>query len=147
MPEDDEQEEADESEGEDSHEDHDAEEELKAQELQINKSDLLKQSLIGERMRHVMDQKPDSETTKRTKARNANRLKFFHAIKKSQGYINELKFDVRLNELYTVVGSCSYNQDNYWCPVLLKVGDRLQKLLKKEQDQAQLKPYLLQVWD
>jgi len=120
---DDGQEEADESESEASADDQD--EEIKAQDLQINKSDLMRRSLIGNSMKQLVDVKLNSETTKRNKARNLNRPKFFHAIKKSQGYINELKFDVRLNELYTVVDSCSYNEKNYWCPILLKVGDRL----------------------
>ena len=36
-----------------------------------------------------------------------------------------------LNDIYSVVDSCSYNSDNFWCPIILKVGEMLREKSKE----------------
>ena len=57
-------------------------------------------------------------------------------------YLSALQKLVPLKDLYDLEASCNYNQTNSWCPVLLKVGEVLQKKFPDELKN----PYLLQVW-
>ena len=41
---------------------------------------------------------------------------------KSEDYINKLRFNVKLDKLYTIYDSCHYNTDSKYCPVVVKVG-------------------------
>ena len=89
------------------------------------------------------------ETQKREKARKENSLEAFLGISDALGYIGKLKFDVSLSDLYTVIDSCNYNDDNFWTPVILKVGEMMQETgkTKKFQVKTKLTKFLLQVWD
>lgn len=57
-------------------------------------------------------------------------------------YIDKLRFSIPLDKLYSVKDSCLYNSASAFCPVLVKIGD---KLLKDQQNEI-THPYLLQVW-
>ena len=96
----------------------------------------------------------NSKRLKREKARNENNIKSYLEINKAVGYLQKIKFDVELDAIYKVIDSCSYNSSNFWCPIILKVGEMLRentniKQFKKEEFQLKnkLKNFLLQVWD
>ena len=55
--------------------------------------------------------------------------------------MDKVMFSVPLNKLYKVIGSCNYNEDAEFCPVLVEIIDeKIQRLNKN------LK-FLLQVWN
>ena len=37
-------------------------------------------------------------------------------------YINKIKYDVPLDNLYKIIDSCNYAEGNEYCPVILTVG-------------------------
>ncbi len=41
----------------------------------------------------------------------------------SKDFMNNVMFKVPLHELYKVIASCNYNEENYFCPVLVKIID------------------------
>ena len=69
-------------------------------------------------------------------------LRQFESDKMSKGvdYINKIKYDVPLDNLYKIIDSCNYAEGNKYCPVILAVG-------KDIKPQQRLTDYLLQVWD
>ena len=54
--------------------------------------------------------------------------------------MKEVMFSVPLSKLYKVIGSCNYNEDALFCPVLVEIIDP-EVLIKN----GNLK-FLLQVW-
>ena len=50
---------------------------------------------------------------------------------KSDDYINKLRFNVKLDKLYTIYDSCYYNTDSKYCPVVVKVGSKLKNARKE----------------
>lgn len=42
-------------------------------------------------------------------------------------YIHKLRFSIPLDKLYSVVDSCLYNSASTFCPVLVRIGDKLLK--------------------
>ena len=50
-------------------------------------------------------------------------------------------FQVPLSKLYKVVASCNYNEDNLFCPVLVKIINEKIRTINKGHT------YLLQVWN
>ena len=51
-------------------------------------------------------------------------LRQFESDKMSKGvdYINKIKYDVPLDNLYKIIDSCNYAEGNEYCPVILAVG-------------------------
>ena len=41
---------------------------------------------------------------------------------KGVDYINKIKYDVTLDDLYKIEDSCNYTEGNDFCPVILSVG-------------------------
>ena len=41
----------------------------------------------------------------------------------SKQFMKEVMFKVPLNKLYSVMASCLYNEENMFCPVLLRIND------------------------
>ena len=39
----------------------------------------------------------------------------------SEDFMNNVMFKVPLHELYKAVASCNYDEENYFCPVLVKI--------------------------
>ena len=52
-------------------------------------------------------------------------LENFHKLSNAKNFIQEVRFTLNLEELYTVVDSANYNCKNKFCPVLLKVGPKM----------------------
>ena len=55
--------------------------------------------------------------------------------------MKQVMFTVPLNRLYEVLASCQYNEDGYFCPVLVRIKD--EKIRMKNNNFE----YLLQVWN
>ena len=70
------------------------------------------------------------------KTRRGYRLQKFFDIDQSKDYIEKVNNTIPVNELYEVIDSCNYNEKNYWCPVLLKIGNELlkEKFVGEEKD-------------
>ena len=64
------------------------------------------------------------------KTRRKYNLQKFFDINESKDYIKMVNNTIPVENLYEVIDSCNYNETNYWCPVLLKVGDELLKIDK-----------------
>ena len=62
-------------------------------------------------------------------------------FKSSKQFMKEVMFTVPLDSLYTVLASCQYNEESYFCPVLVRIEDP--EILRKNNNLR----YLLQVWD
>ena len=54
--------------------------------------------------------------------------------------MNQVMYKVPLDELYTIISSCNYNEESDFCPVLIKIENH--KIIQLNKD----KKYLLQVW-
>ena len=53
--------------------------------------------------------------------------------------LKQMSFNIPLQDLYTIKKTCSTNEDNPYCPIVLKINDpNLVKLYDGE--------YLIQVW-
>ena len=59
----------------------------------------------------------------------------------AKDFMDKVMFSVPLNKLYKVIGSCNYNEDAEFCPVLVGIIDPV--VLSKNDN---LK-FLLQVWN
>ena len=55
--------------------------------------------------------------------------------------MDKVMFSVPLNKLYKVIGSCNYNEDAEFCPVLVEIIDEKIQRLNKNLN------FLLQVWN
>ena len=63
-----------------------------------------------------------------------------HQFKIAKDFLNRAEFSVPLDKLYKVLASCNFNENNFYCPVLLQVVN------SKIKEHAPDKDYLLQVW-
>ena len=59
----------------------------------------------------------------------------------AKDFMDKVMFSVPLNKLYQVIGSCNYNEDAEFCPVLVEIIDPI--VLRNNNN---LK-FLLQVWN
>lgn len=50
-----------------------------------------------------------------------------HRMSQSDHFINNVTSRVTLGDLYSIIGVCNHNSNARWCPVLLKVGEKMTK--------------------
>ena len=62
-------------------------------------------------------------------------------------YINKIKFNVDVSQIYQICDSCNYNMENAFCPIILKLGPQMKTINSDSEFKTNLKEYLLQVWD
>ena len=59
----------------------------------------------------------------------------------AKDFMDKVMFSVPLNKLYKVIGSCNYNEDAEFCPVLVEIID---PVVLRNNDNLK---FLLQVWN
>lgn len=56
------------------------------------------------------------------------------SIKNAKSYLDQVAYELPLNELYRVQQSCHYSSFDKFCPVLLRLGDHMIKTLYEEKN-------------
>lgn len=78
---------------------------------------------------YVLKQVEETFTVEKIKERRErNSVKRInHRMSQSDHFINNVTSRVTLGDLYSIIGVCNHNSNARWCPVLLKVGEKMTK--------------------
>ncbi len=94
-----------------------------------------------------MDQAKE-EKMRKEKIREQNDITKF-SYKLGIEYLEDIRFSIPLQDIFSVVDSCHFNFFEEYCPVLVKLGKDYDKHLKSEAKLKELSKYYryqLQIW-
>ena len=97
--------------------------------------------IIGEKTKKMLKAEQNKD---KLEANRLDKYQMSHAA----DYVNKIKFDVDVSELYKIIDSCHYNVDNKFCPIIVKLGKHMENLRQEGRiKKKHLKDFMLQVWD